>query len=665
MAAPGSLLLSRLMGRESNDQTDETDARIFISGTSLKVSNPPLSSDGCSELLQAVEKSQTVITEIDLSGCNISKADELAELIRSCEHLQRLLLEGNSIGLARTGILSLTSAIALSSTLTELDLRNNRIGPSFAAALANALRGTRSLCFIDLRWNSLGPSGAAAFINLLQKNPILAGIQLAGNGIPQKLLSEIDKLVEDNRANCVTPQVRAHVPHPLEEEFKWENREGMKAIYSGRIAAMVEEINNLKSHVVRVFMFSNFMEIGGQTTQDLLKKEKEDTKLEVLEAENHVKALKLELTEEALLRKYADKEANQVKEELYATQQKLARAEEKLAEDARVASSTAEAHNAALAEAGKRVKAAEERYDAVVSENISLKDQIACNKNEHLMQLRSVQENAATEQHNAMSNVKRLDFEHRASIEAHAKEVMRMQAEFEAEIKRVNGEKEAALREVEALKSMTSALEMQFAAKEKALQLEKEQTEQVLQARVANVKSEMESLQAELDNMRREVSKARKKHTSEIEEYETKIAQSRTLQHRMELAKSDLEERIFALTSDKVQLEEKSKLAEDRERLLEKKMELEKLKYAEQTSGEISRHIEEKRRIDGELQSARIQLHNMRNSLEELQAEQERRKVEVEKRVLGVETQFIDCIRQQFAGLRNSQSHRIEAYGNL
>ncbi|EFJ09947.1 hypothetical protein SELMODRAFT_447514 [Selaginella moellendorffii] len=655
MAAPGSLLLSRLMGRESNDQTDETDARIFISGTSLKVSNPPLSSDGCSELLQAVEKSQTVITEIDLSGCNISKADELAELIRSCEHLQRLLLEGNSIGLARTGILSLTSAIALSSTLTELDLRNNRIGPSFAAALANALRGTRSLCFIDLRWNSLGPSGAAAFINLLQKNPILAGIQLAGNGIPQKLLSEIDKLVEDNRANCVTPQVRAHVPHPLEEEFKWENREGMKAIYSGRIAAMVEEINNLKSHV------------------DLLKKEKEDTKLEVLEAENHVKALKLELTEEALLRKYADKEANQVKEELYATQQKLARAEEKLAEDARVASSTAEAHNAALAEAGKRVKAAEERYDAVVSENISLKDQIACNKNEHLMQLRSVQENAATEQHNAMSNVKRLDFEHRASIEAHAKEVMRMQAEFEAEIKRVNGEKEAALREVEALKSMTSALEMQFAAKEKALQLEKEQTEQVLQARVANVKSEMESLQAELDNMRREVSKARKKHTSEIEEYETKIAQSRTLQHRMELAKSDLEERIFALTSDKawtkyflmVQLEEKSKLAEDRERLLEKKMELEKLKYAEQTSGEISRHIEEKRRIDGELQSARIQLHNMRNSLEELQAEQERRKVEVEKRVLGVETQFIDCIRQQFAGLRNSQSHRIEAYGNL
>ncbi|XP_024535792.1 leucine-rich repeat-containing protein 45 isoform X1 [Selaginella moellendorffii] len=639
MAAPGSLLLSRLMGRESNDQTDETDARIFISGTSLKVSNPPLSSDGCSELLQAVENSQTVITEIDLSGCNISKADELAELIRSCEHLQRLLLEGNSIGLARTGILSLTSAIALSSTLTELDLRNNRIGPSFAAALANAIRGTRSLCFIDLRWNSIGPSGAAAFINLLQKNPSLAGIQLAGNGIPQKLLSEIDKLVEDNRTNCVTPHVRAHVPHPLEEEFKWENREGMQAIYSGRIAAMVEEINNLKSHV------------------DLLKKEKEDTKLEVLEAENHVKALKLELTEEALLRKYADKEANQVKEELYATQQKLAHAEEKLAEDARVASSTAEAHNAALAEAGKRVKAAEERYDAVVSENISLKDQIACNKNEHLMQLRSVQENAATEQHNAISNVKRLDFEHRASVEAHAKEVMRMQAEFEAEIKRVNGEKEAALREVDALKSMTSALEMQFAAKEKALQLEKEQTEQVLLARVANVKSEMESLQAELDNMRREVSKARKKHTSEIEEYETKIAQSRTLQHRMELAKSDLEERIFALTSDKVQLQEKSKLAEDRERLLEKKMELEKLKYAEQTSGEISRHIEEKRRIDGELQSARIQLHNMRNSLEELQAEQERRKVEVEKRVLGVETQFIDCIRQQFAGLRNSQSH--------
>ena len=79
-----------------------------------------------------------------------------------------MYLFGNRIGVS--GAASLSQALEVNSSLTNLDLRCNSIGDSGAASLSQALAVNSSLTNLDLSWNSIGASGATALSHVSTVN---------------------------------------------------------------------------------------------------------------------------------------------------------------------------------------------------------------------------------------------------------------------------------------------------------------------------------------------------------------------------------------------------------------------------------------------------------------------------------------------------------------
>ncbi|MCO5598196.1 hypothetical protein L7F22_052288 [Adiantum nelumboides] len=213
----------------------------------LKISDHSIGVAGVKSLLRAA-RDYSQLTELDLTGCSISKGDELAETIRNSPNLRRLVLEWNNLGLAKTGIAALSSAIAASRTLKEVDLRSNRIGPTMAAALAHALRNNSSLTSLDLRWNEIGASGATALIGMLERNRVLTELQLAGNSIPSSLQAEIDRLLERNRAGLLEEDNLRAVSHRRRSSF--DSRPGDDMYQEGRRAHLQYDLSKLRDNLV-------------------------------------------------------------------------------------------------------------------------------------------------------------------------------------------------------------------------------------------------------------------------------------------------------------------------------------------------------------------------------------------------------------------------------
>ena len=82
-----------------------------------------------------------------------------------------LNLEWNSFGLYPVETSLLFQAIAQSSTLFKLDMRNNKLGPEAACELASLLEEHNSvLRVLDLRWNTVGDRGGRAFAESLARS---------------------------------------------------------------------------------------------------------------------------------------------------------------------------------------------------------------------------------------------------------------------------------------------------------------------------------------------------------------------------------------------------------------------------------------------------------------------------------------------------------------
>ena len=64
---------------------------------------------------------------------------------------------------------------------SSLDLRNNHLGPTAVAALADGIGRSATLRSIDLRWNAAGAPGGHALEQALQGNHSLLRAQLSGN----------------------------------------------------------------------------------------------------------------------------------------------------------------------------------------------------------------------------------------------------------------------------------------------------------------------------------------------------------------------------------------------------------------------------------------------------------------------------------------------------
>ena len=109
-------------------------------------------------------------------------AGSLSKALAVNSSLTNLDLGTNFIG--DSGAASLSQALAVNSSLTNLDLINNFIGPSGAASLSQALAVNASLTNLNLSLNNeFGASGAASLSQALAGNSSLTNLVLVGNCI--------------------------------------------------------------------------------------------------------------------------------------------------------------------------------------------------------------------------------------------------------------------------------------------------------------------------------------------------------------------------------------------------------------------------------------------------------------------------------------------------
>jgi hypothetical protein len=173
--------------------------------------------EGC-HVVNELLRENTRVKSLDLRGCNI-RADgamALAALVTHNRTLTLLGLEWNGVGMLETGVQALCKALATNTSITEVDLRNNSIGPSGGAAIGAMLSSNTAIRRLDLRWNNLGVNGGRALAAALENNRHVLELEVSGNKLTEDSLRQIDLLLRRNRGEDVgsaaTPATPSHPP---------------------------------------------------------------------------------------------------------------------------------------------------------------------------------------------------------------------------------------------------------------------------------------------------------------------------------------------------------------------------------------------------------------------------------------------------------------------
>lgn len=182
-----------------------------------------ITTEGCHVVLELL-RDNTRVKSLDLRGCNI-RADgsmALAALLTHNRSLAFLGLEWNGVGMLETGVQALCKALSTSPSITEVDLRNNSIGPSGGAAIGAMLTSNTSIRRLDLRWNNLGVNGGRALAAALEKNRHIRELEVSGNKLTDDSLRQIDALLRRNRGDDSGPST-ALPAHPTTSSVSAEN----------------------------------------------------------------------------------------------------------------------------------------------------------------------------------------------------------------------------------------------------------------------------------------------------------------------------------------------------------------------------------------------------------------------------------------------------------
>jgi hypothetical protein len=173
--------------------------------------------EGC-HVVNELLRENTRVKSLDLRGCNI-RADgamALAALVTQNRTLTFLGLEWNGVGMLETGVQALCKALATNTSITEVDLRNNSIGPSGGAAIGAMLSSNTAIRRLDLRWNNLGVNGGRALAAALENNRHVLELEISGNKLTEDSLRQIELLLRRNRGEDVgsaaTPATPSHPP---------------------------------------------------------------------------------------------------------------------------------------------------------------------------------------------------------------------------------------------------------------------------------------------------------------------------------------------------------------------------------------------------------------------------------------------------------------------
>lgn len=134
-----------------------------------------------------------------LDGNNLGKegGKALAGALRVNRTLHTLYLGANNLG--EEGGEALVEALQGNDVLQSLHMQENALGEATGKALARALKVNQALQTLDLSSNKLGRETGKALTESLQQNQTLTFLDCSSCSIPDYLIQEIEKIVEQNR----------------------------------------------------------------------------------------------------------------------------------------------------------------------------------------------------------------------------------------------------------------------------------------------------------------------------------------------------------------------------------------------------------------------------------------------------------------------------------
>ena len=137
--------------------------------------------DASAAVLAAVLEANTTLTNLNLFNNNLGPAgaESLATALKTNKTLTDLYLAGNNLGPA--GAESFARALKTNTTLRNLNLSSNNLGPAGAELPARALKRNKTLTNLYLADNSIGPAGAESLAIALEINTTLTNLNLSRN----------------------------------------------------------------------------------------------------------------------------------------------------------------------------------------------------------------------------------------------------------------------------------------------------------------------------------------------------------------------------------------------------------------------------------------------------------------------------------------------------
>ena len=166
-----------------------------IALTSLQAKSADMRGEGASALSAAI-RAQKVMTDLDVSGCNIgaSEAGELLEALSMCKDVKRVVLANNKFkgggDLARS-----LATLCGKSALSLVDLSNCELSDESAKACIGSLLGGKGVAEFNLSANNLGESAGAALRSALleawkaEKRP--QTVAFSGNNVQKLLVADV------------------------------------------------------------------------------------------------------------------------------------------------------------------------------------------------------------------------------------------------------------------------------------------------------------------------------------------------------------------------------------------------------------------------------------------------------------------------------------------
>lgn len=168
--------------------------------TTLSLAYASIGDEGCNAIARFMRENVTLKT-MDLRGNNI-RADGLvvlAHALRSSNSVVSICLKWNHVGSHERGVRALCDVLKVNSSITHLDLRNNKIGAECGPILGEMLRENHTITHLDLSWNDLGVEGGKALLRGIEANHMLIDCQLSGNRIAEETLHAIAFILRRNR----------------------------------------------------------------------------------------------------------------------------------------------------------------------------------------------------------------------------------------------------------------------------------------------------------------------------------------------------------------------------------------------------------------------------------------------------------------------------------